>query len=48
MVDGMSAVVNIMLSLMNVMSPPHALCNLLVRTVLCNLVVFALGVSLIC
>ena len=45
MVEGMSVVVNVMLSLM---SPPHALCNLSVRTVvpLCsNLGVFTLGVS---
>ena len=31
-VDGMSVVVNVMLSLMSVMSPPPALCNLSVRT----------------
>ena len=31
-IEGMSAVVNMMLSLMSVMSPPPALCNLLVRT----------------
>ena len=31
-VEGMSVVVNVMLSLMSVMSPPPALCNLLVRT----------------
>ena len=30
-VEGMSVVVNVMLSLMNVMSPPPALCNLSVR-----------------
>ena len=38
MVDGMSVVVNVMLSLISVMSPPPALCNLSVRTVvkLCN------------
>ena len=29
MVEGMSVVVNVMLSLMSVMSPSHALCNLL-------------------
>ena len=48
MVDDMSVVVNVMLSLMSVMSPPHALCNLSVRTVaqLCTLGVLALGVSL--
>ena len=33
MVEGMSVVVNVMLSLLSVMSPPPALCNLLVRTV---------------
>ena len=32
MVEGMSVVVNVMLSLMSVMSPPPALCNLSVRT----------------
>ena len=31
-VEGMSVVVNVMLSLMSVMSPPSALCNLSVRT----------------
>ena len=31
-VEGMSVVVNVMLSLMTVMSPPSALCNLSVRT----------------
>ena len=31
-VEGMSVVVNVMLSLMSVMNPPHALCNLSVRT----------------
>ena len=42
-------VVNVMLSLMSVMSPPPALCNLSARTVvkLCTLDVFALGVSLV-
>ena len=30
-VEGMSVVVNVMLSLMSVMSPPPALCNLSVR-----------------
>ena len=41
--------VNVMLSLMSVMSPPPALCNLSVRTVvkLCTLGVLALGVSLV-
>ena len=40
-VEGMSVVVNVMLSLMSVMSPPPALCNLSVRTVvkLCMCVV---------
>ena len=49
MVKGMSLVVNVMLSLMSVMSPPPALCNLSARTVvkLCSLGVFSLGVSLI-
>ena len=38
MVEGMSVVVNAMLSLMSVMSPLPALCNLSVRTVvLCTL-----------
>ena len=39
MVEGMSVVVNAMLSLMSVMSPPPALCNLSARTVvkLCTL-----------
>ena len=32
MVECMSVVVNVMLSLMSVMSPPTALCNLSVRT----------------
>ena len=31
MVEGMSVVVNVMLSIMSVMSPPHALCNLSVH-----------------
>ena len=48
-VEGMSVVVNVMLSLMSVMSPPPALCNLSTCTVvkLCTLGVFALGVSLV-
>ena len=50
-VKGMSVVVNVMLSLMsvNVMSPPPALCNLLVHTdvKLCIFGVLALGVSLV-
>ena len=46
-VEGMSVVVNVMLSLMSVMSPPPALCNLSVRTdvKLCIFGVLALGVS---
>ena len=48
-VEGMSVVVNVMLSPMSVMNPPPALCNLSVRTVvkLCTLGVLALGVSLV-
>ena len=48
-VDGMYVVVNGMLSLMSVMSPPPALCNLSVRTAvkLSILGVLALGVSLV-
>ena len=48
-VECMSVVVNVMLSLMSVMSPPPALCNLSVRTAvkLCILGVLALGVSLV-
>ena len=40
---------NVMLSLMNVMSPPPALCNLSLRSVvkLCNLGVLTLGVNLV-
>ena len=33
MVEGMSVVMNVMLSIMSIMSPPHALCNLSARTV---------------
>ena len=46
MVEGMSVLLNVM-SLMSVMSPTPALCNLSVRTVvkLFSLCVFALGVS---
>ena len=46
-VEGMSVVVNVMLSLMSVMSPPPALCNLSVRTAvkLCILGLFLLEVS---
>ena len=48
-IEGMSVVVNVMVSLMSVMSPPPALCNLSVRTVVkwSTLGVFALGVSLV-
>ena len=48
-VEVMSVVVNVMLSLMSVMSPPPALCNLSVRTAvkLCIFGVLALGVSLV-
>ena len=44
-VEGMFVVANVMLSLMSVMSPPPALCNLSVHTVvkLCTLGVLALG-----
>ena len=50
MVEGMSVVVNVMLFLMSVMSPPPVLCNLsLLRTVvkLCTLAVLTLGVTLV-
>ena len=49
MVEGISVVVNVMLSLMSVMSPPTALCNLSVHTIvkLYTLGVLALGVSLV-
>ena len=49
MVEGMSVVVNVMVSLMSVMCPPPALCNLSVRTVvkLCTLGVLAIWVSLV-
>ena len=42
MVEDMSVVVNVMLSLMSVMNPPPALCNPLAHTVvkLCTLCVF--------
>ena len=48
-VKGMSVVVNVMLSLISVMSPPPSLCNLSVHTdvKLCIFVVLALGVSLV-
>ena len=47
-VESMSVLVNVILSLINVMSPPPALCDLSVHTVvkLCTFEVFALGVSL--
>ena len=47
--EGMAAVVNVMLTLMSVMSPPPDLCNLSARTVvkLCIFGVFALGVNLV-
>ena len=44
-VKGMSVVVNVMLSLMSVMSSPPALCNLSVRTAV-KLCILALEVSL--
>ena len=49
MVEGMSVVANVMLSLMSVMSPPPALCNLSLRAVvkLCTLNVLTIGVSLV-
>ena len=49
MVEGMSVVVNVMLCLISVMSPPPTLCNLSVRTVMkfYTLGVCALGVSLV-
>ena len=48
-VECMSLVVNVMLSLMSVMRPPPALCHLSVRTAvkLCILGGLALGVSLV-
>ena len=46
MVEGMSVVINVMLSRMSVMSPPPALCNFSARTVV-KLCVFALGVCLV-
>ena len=48
-IQDMSVVVNVMLSLMSVMSPPPALCNLSLRTVvkLCTLGILTLGVSLV-
>ena len=49
MVEGMPVVVNVMLSLISVISPSRVLCNLSVRTVvkLCTFGDFALGVSLV-
>ena len=49
MVEGMSVVVNVMLSLMSAISPPPAVCNLSARTVvkLCTLGVFALELRLV-
>ena len=49
MVECMSVVMNVMLSLMSVMSPLLAVCNLSVRTAVksCILGVLALGVSLV-
>ena len=49
MVNGIYVLVNVMLSLMSVMSPPPALCNLSVHMVvkLCTLGIFALGMKLI-
>ena len=49
MVEGMSVVVNVILSLMSVMNPPPNLWKLSVRTVvkLCNLDVLTLGVNLV-
>ena len=45
----MSVVVNVMLSLMIMMCPPPALCNLSVRTVMkvCTLGVIALRLSMV-
>ena len=49
MVEGMSVVVNVMLSLISVMTPPPSLCNLSARMVvrLCTVGVFDLGVCLL-
>ena len=49
-VEGMSVVVNVMLSLMSVMSPPPALCNLSVRSdvKLCIFGVLAAGPVCLC
>ena len=50
LVEGMSVVVNVMLSLTSVMSPPPDMCDLSVHTVvkLCTFGVFILWVSLNC
>ena len=49
MVEGMSVVMKVMLSLISVIRPPPAFCNLATRTVvkLCTFGVFVLGVSLV-
>ena len=49
MVEGMSVVVNVMLSLMSVISPPPALRNPSLRSVvkLCTMGILTLGVSLV-
>ena len=49
LVEGTSVVVNVMLSLISVMSPSPALCKLSAHTVvkLCTFGVFALGLSLV-
>ena len=49
MVEGMYVEVNVMVSLMSVISPPPALCNISARTVvkLCTLDVLVLGLSLV-
>ena len=49
MVEDMYVVVNVMWSLLRVMSPPPAFCDLSARTVvkLCTLGVLALGVRLV-
>ena len=49
MVEGMPVEVNVMLSLMSVMSPPPVLCNISVRTVvkLCTLGGLDLGLCLV-
>ena len=49
MVEGMTVVVNVMLSLMNVISPPPALCNLsaCMGLKLYKLGVFGFGVRLV-